>query len=79
MPDIGLRATQGHTIGNDPGPGYLIAAQECLNLDPDEIPCFCAHGTDITAWRSIQPCQYIMPGGLAGNRAAVHFCNKPSW
>ena len=32
MPDIGLRASQGHSIRKDMGPGYLISAQEYLSL-----------------------------------------------
>ena len=74
MPDIGLRATQGHYIRNEAGLGYLIAAQECLNVEPDDHPCFCVHGTDPAAWRSIKESHSLIPGGLAGNRAAVQFC-----
>ena len=58
MPDIGLRATQGHSVRNDARPGYLTVAQECLNLDQDDIPCFCVHGTDLTVWRIIR--NYIL-------------------
>ena len=73
MPDMRLRATQGHSIRNDAGLGYLIADQECLNLDQDDIPCFGLHGTDLTASSSIKESHSLIPGGLAGNRAAVHF------
>ena len=73
MPEIGLRAIQGHFIRNGAGPGYLIAAQECLNLYQEDLPCVCGHGTDPAAWRSIKESHSLMPSGLARNRAAVHF------
>ena len=41
LPDIGIRAFQGHSVRDDIGPEYLMAAQERLNLDhEDNIPHF---------------------------------------
>ena len=54
MPDIGLRAVQGHSTRKDIGPGYLIAAKESLRADQEYVPCLCAHGTDPTSWKGIQ-------------------------
>ena len=54
LPDIELRATQGHSVRADVGPGYLMAAQERLNMDPEDLPCFVFHGADPAAWRSIK-------------------------
>ena len=34
---------------------------------------FCVHGTDPIAWRSIADSHSLIPGGLHGNRVAVHF------
>ncbi len=74
LPDIVVRATQGHYVRDDAGPGYLMAAQERLNLDNEEnLPHFCVHGTDPSAWRSIADSHSLIPGGLRGNRAAAHF------
>ena len=36
LPDIGLRAIQGHSVRDDLGPGYLMVAQERLNLANEE-------------------------------------------
>ena len=36
LPDIGIRATQGHSLRDDMGPEYLMASQERLNLDHEE-------------------------------------------
>jgi len=73
LPDIGLRSTQGHSMRDDAGPGYLMAAQERLNMDQVDLPRFCVHGTDPAAWRSIEESHSLIPGGLVGNRAVVHF------
>ena len=35
---FGLRANQGHYIRNGAGPGYLTAAQECLNMEQYDLP-----------------------------------------
>ena len=43
LPDIGIRATQGHSLREDAGPGYLMAAQERLNADQQDLPSFCVH------------------------------------
>ena len=40
LPDIGIRATQGHSLRDDAGPGYLMAAQERLNADQQDLPSF---------------------------------------
>ena len=50
-----------------------MAAQERLNMDQADLPCFWVHGTDPADWRSIKESHSLIPGGLAGNRAAVHF------
>ena len=73
MPDIGLRAVQGHSTRGDVSLEYLIAAQEKVRATQKELPCLCVHGTDRTAWRSIVQTHSLIPGGLAGSRAAVHF------
>ena len=36
IPDIGIRAIQGHSVRDDIGPEYLMAAQERLSLDNEE-------------------------------------------
>ena len=69
MPDIGLRAVQGHSTHRDTGLGYLISAQESLNADQG----LCAHGTDPAAGKSIKESHSLSPGGLVGDRAVVHF------
>ena len=54
LPDIGIRATQGQSLRDDIGPGYLMAAQERLSMDNEEsLPYLCDHGADPTAWQSI--------------------------
>ena len=73
MPDIGLRAVQGHSTRGDISLEYLIAAQDKLTAEQKDLPFLCVHGTDHTAWNSIKQTHYFIPGGLAGNRAAVHF------
>ena len=73
MPDIGLRAVQGHSTRRDIGLGYLIAAQSSLKAYQEDLHCLCVHGTDPAAWNSIKESHSLIPGGLAGNRAAVHF------
>jgi hypothetical protein len=51
-----------------------MAAQERLSMDNEEsLPHFCVHGTDPVAWGSIADSHSLIPGGLHGNRAAVHF------
>ena len=52
LPDIGIRATQGHSVGDGAGPGYLMAAQERLDTDQKDLPSFWVHGADPTTWRS---------------------------
>ena len=64
LPDIGIRATQGHSVRDDVGPGYLRTSQERLNADQKYDPA---------AWGSIAESHSLIPGGLVGNREAVHF------
>ena len=73
MPDIGLRAVQGHSFRSDIGLEYLIAAQEKLRAEQEELPFLCVYGTDHTAWQSIEQTHTLIPGGIAGSRVAVHF------
>ena len=74
LPDIGIRATQRHSIREDTGSGYLLAAQARLSMDKEEsLPHFCVHGTDPTAWQRIASSHTLIPGGIHGNRVAVHF------
>ena len=41
LPDIGIRATQGHSLRDDIGPEYLMATHERLRLDNEEnLPHF---------------------------------------
>ena len=35
LPDIGMRATQGHSTRDDLGSGYLMAAQARLSMDKE--------------------------------------------
>ena len=53
MPDIGLRAVQGHSTRSDVGLEYLIAAQESLRAEQEDLPLLCVHGTDPTAWTTV--------------------------
>ena len=71
---MGIRAIQGHSIREDIGSGYMMTTQERLVMDKAEsLPCCCIHGTDPTAFRTVASSHSLIPGGLHGNRAAVHF------
>ena len=73
MPDICLRAVRGHSTRGDISLEYLIAAQDKLIAEQEELPLLCVHGTDHTAWKSIVQTHSLILGGIAGSRAAVHF------
>ena len=79
MPDIGIRAVQGHSTRGDISLEYLIAAQEKLRAEQEYVPFLCVHGTGHTAWNSIVQTHSLIPGGLAGSIAAVHFCCESPW
>ena len=49
LSDIGIRATQGHSMRDGAGPGYLMAAQARLNMDQEDLlqneqPLCCQQG-----------------------------------
>ena len=80
LPDIGIRATQGHSLRDVIGPEYLMAAQERLSLDNKEsLRNFCVYGTGPMSRRSIADSHSLIPGGIDGNRVAVLFCSEPPW
>jgi len=77
LPEIGIRAEQGHLALNDMGAEFLTPAQELLVLNDDSfmtLPRFCVHATTMHAWQNIaRTTRSLIPGGLRANRAAVHF------
>ena len=74
VPEIGIRATQGHSR-DDVGPEVLCAAQELLNYDSiDLLPVYCVHGTSIKAWEDmLKGTRSLMARGPGGVRRAVYF------
>ena len=44
-----------------------------MTAEQNDLLVLCVRGTDHTAWNSTKQTHYLIPGGLAGSRAAVHF------
>ena len=90
MPDIGLRAVQGHSTRGDSSLEYLKAAQEQLSAEQEDLPFLCVHGTDHTAWKLLcRPTPSFavsLPGdhgrivsGFRTNALIYTLCNLKHW
>ena len=73
MPDIGLRAVQGHSTRGDISLAYLIAAQEQFESRTSRFALSLRSWDRSHNMESIVQTHSLIPGGLAGSRAAVHF------
>ena len=44
-----------------------------MTAEQKDLVFLCVHRTDHTEWNSIKQTHYLILGGLAGSRAAIHF------
>ena len=73
IPDIGIRALQGHSR-DDVGPEVLTSAHEELFYRTNRLPEYSAHGTSIKAWAElITGTRCLKRGGPKRVRQAAHF------
>ena len=72
IPDIGIRATQGHSR-DVAGPDVPTAAREPLSYKSSCLPEYCVHGTSLDAWESIVRGARCLMSATSGS-----FCRQSS-
>ena len=73
--ELGIRETQGRSVGPGALAHYLNVGQEELDVpNKSSLPVYCAHVTMRRAWRArFTGSRSLLLGGHSGRRWAVHF------